>query len=354
MNAKLDHALVLIAMGFSVFPIRAGCKSPPAITGWQAAATRDEAQINTWWGNGAGADRNIGIFTGKFGDGEALLVLDVDRKKGVDGNKTILRWELDGRTLPDTYVQHTPSTGSHLVYRVTTPVKGSAGVLGAGVDVRSAGGYVVAKGSVVPLGTYEADIRPVADAPQWLIDLCGRPSKRGRPPKTSRAVPIDQDRAAARAIEYLKTKAPVAVERKGGDEETYKVAAAVKDYGVDKDSAARLMLEHWNPRCQPEWERQELEEKVRNAYLYGEREPGWMAPEVDFAEPYTPSPGEQIDEPKGTPLEEINKEYALITFGGGSSVIWNTTDAQEGKDTRLIDLRTFHLRNADIKMMDGE
>src|SRR3990167_3511915 len=101
MKSKLDHALELASRGFYVFPIVTGKKSPPAVTGWQTEATRDAEKLHSWWK--FAPKYNIGISTSKFRDGQALLVVDVDNKGNKHGNETLLRLELEGRDLPQTY-----------------------------------------------------------------------------------------------------------------------------------------------------------------------------------------------------------------------------------------------------------
>lgn len=116
----IEHALALAARGFYVFPVKAGAKQPPLVP-FKEAATRDETQIKRWWGEYP--DHNIGIYTGKFGDDEALLVIDVDVKGDKDGNASIIGLELEGHDFPATYEQNTPTGGRHLVYRVPGAVK---------------------------------------------------------------------------------------------------------------------------------------------------------------------------------------------------------------------------------------
>lgn len=82
----LDHALALAALGCFVFPLRHDGKLP-AHKGWQAEASRDRATLTRWFGSQS--KHNIGIYTGRFGDGdEALLVVDIDHKHGVDGEES--------------------------------------------------------------------------------------------------------------------------------------------------------------------------------------------------------------------------------------------------------------------------
>ncbi|MFC5437117.1 AAA family ATPase [Rhodanobacter umsongensis] len=279
MNAQLSAALDLAKQGFWVFPC-APNKKTPAIKNWPAKATRDEAAIRKWW---TGRSYNIGVSTAKFGDNEALLVVDVDSpshgagKK--DGGKTMLALELDGREFPVTLQNATPTGGRHLVYRVGAAVRQGVDVLGNGLDVRSHGGYIVAPGSVVAAGTYGVErSAPIAPAPHWLIDACGTP----RTATTDRTpLPgVDPARALQRGIEYLAT-APRSVKGAGGDQCAYAIAAKLLALGMDEPAALDLLLsEHWEHGCG--WSADRLAEKVGNAARYMLNAPGSDAPEAQF------------------------------------------------------------------------
>src|SRR5258708_619263 len=198
-NLMLTQALALAARGRHVFPIKAGCKSPPLIKDFPNKATRDTQQITAWWTQWPYA--NIGISTSKFGDGsEALLVIDVDVRDSKGGAAS---WERlrEEHSLPETYAQATPSGGWHAVYRVAEGVKSTTGKLGSGIDVKSRAGYILAAGSVFEGKAYSvAEDKEVAFAPHSLIDKCGRvPEKRDNTPK----VQAYQPRALTKAVQII-------------------------------------------------------------------------------------------------------------------------------------------------------
>ncbi|HVU21967.1 MAG TPA: bifunctional DNA primase/polymerase [Rhizomicrobium sp.] len=277
MEDTLQHALKLAAEGFWVFPCAPMAKLP-AFKGWKQAATRDPGQITAWFKD---TDYNVGIFTEKFGDSESLVVIDVDQKKGKDGYAELLKLECEGFDLPVTRVHHTPSGGRHLIFRVPRAVRSSVDALGTGLDVRSAGGLIVGPGSRTNDGAYRSAGGDIAAGPDWLCDRAGGVQSRG--PVSNVSADVDSDRAHTRSANYLKDEAPPSIEGQGGNANAYKVAARVKDFGVDRDTAAGLMLEHWNERCEPPWTADELGAIVDHAYKYGNEPQGVAAPENDFA-----------------------------------------------------------------------
>ena len=56
----------------------------------------------------------------------------------------------------------------------------------------------------------------------------------------------------------------------------------VKDMGISRSTALDLMLTHFNERCSPPWNPDELERKIDNAYRYGRNAVGAGTPQADF------------------------------------------------------------------------
>ncbi len=277
--SQLDHALALARAGYKIFPVNPG-KKKPRYNGWQQWATSDPAKITAHWNRHP--DDNIGIYTGRYADG-AILGVDVD-EKGKDGGARLRELEQAGNDFPPTYTQSTPTGGRHLLYYVPAAVKQGVDVLARGIDTRSAGGFLVAAGSVTDQGAYAtAGIIPPAPAPDWLIARCQRATAAPAPKPARLHVDIDPDAATARAIHYLTAEAEPATAGEGGNARTYATAARAKDLGIaDADTCAALMAEHYNPRCAPPWSDNELLTEARNAYRYGVNAPGSAAPEAVF------------------------------------------------------------------------
>jgi hypothetical protein len=137
-------ALDLAARGYAVFPVVAGTKADQLVPSWKAASTTDTEQIATWWGVDF-PDANVCIDCGK----SRVVVIDLDVKNGVDG---IASWAAlsEGMDLSAAPVVRTPSGGLHIYFSdAAGEWRNSAGKLGAGIDVRGVGGYVLAPGSTV-------------------------------------------------------------------------------------------------------------------------------------------------------------------------------------------------------------
>lgn len=139
--------------------------------------------------------------------------------------------------------------------------------LGPKIDTRSEGGYVVWD---APDYSVVEDRHP-EPLPAWVLPaIAVRKSH-----KPTQADEEDVPHNIARAKAYLTTRAS-AVEGEGGNDHTYKTAAALRDLGVSAETALTL-LETWNERCDPPWEADELRAIVEHAWKYGQNEPGAQA-----------------------------------------------------------------------------
>ena len=167
-NEILAAALVYASMGLSVIPLRGKL---PIFKNWPEVATTDCDTIQKWFQQQP--DANLGIATGKKSN---VFVMDIDPRHG--GDQT---WD-DQKTahkIPDTWQDITGGGGLHVWFRYPNfSVKSCSGIL-PGIDVRGDGGQVVAPPSIHPdtHKTYEWDglrpiqEQPIAEAPQWLLDL---------------------------------------------------------------------------------------------------------------------------------------------------------------------------------------
>ena len=179
MNSLHTAALELAERGLAVFPCQPRGKAPACDAGLHAATT-DPERINRWWR--AFPDLNIGIATGAV---SRVFVLDVD---GDDGEASLRKLEGEHSTLPST-VEVITGKGRHCYFRTgKRKVGNSASQLGAGLDIRGDGGYVIAPPSIHPGGrSYAWSVDAASDfaaAPDWLvtkIEAAKANSKVGKP-----------------------------------------------------------------------------------------------------------------------------------------------------------------------------
>jgi hypothetical protein len=176
----LRAALEYAKCGWQVIPLHspngkgcscglAECESPgkhPRTRNGLKDASSDPATIRQWWKRCP--DANVGIATGPE---SGVFVLDID---GAKGENSLIELARQGFSLPDTYVVQTGGGGSHFYFTWPTglDIRNSASKLGPGLDVRGAGGYVVAPPSLHKSGEqYELleSAIPAVEAPEWLL-----------------------------------------------------------------------------------------------------------------------------------------------------------------------------------------
>ncbi|MEV6947943.1 bifunctional DNA primase/polymerase [Streptomyces sp. NPDC051172] len=218
MSANLMRAaLEAAARGWHVFPLRPGTKRP-ALHGeqtcpgigecasghlkWEQRATTDPDRIRAAWSR---IPFNVGIATGP----SRLLVVDLDMPKDKGSSDAPCGaatfealCERAGHPVPDTYRVRTASGGEHLYFTAPDGIRlaNTAGTIGALVDTRAQGGYVVAAGSTTDAGAYEAVSGPVAaPLPEWLQTIL-KPAP-ARPTGPLRLPAVDGSRAALSALE---------------------------------------------------------------------------------------------------------------------------------------------------------
>ena len=193
----LDAALAYAARGWQVFPCHTpwqdGCSCKQHRTcpdigkhpRWHKDlqhglkdATIDAAMLTRWWTRWPLA--NIGLATGAV---SGLVVLDVDPDKG--GRDSLYNLEQSYQPLPETPLSLTGGGGDHYAFgHPGRPVPNSVSTLGAGLDIRGDGGYIIAPPSLHKSGkqytwdvAHEPDETALAPMPDWLLALCQEPAR---------------------------------------------------------------------------------------------------------------------------------------------------------------------------------
>lgn len=160
-------------MGFKVFPLRENDKRPLFKGSAQTQGTTDLNQIRDIWTQHPNA--NIGIATG-----DSLTVIDVDTitAHGVDGENSMLEYQVDNGFINETLEVTTPTGGKHYYYLTDNEYSNKASIL-PGVDVRGLGGYVVGPGSTINGTLYEAkQLTEPQRANSEVLQLLGACKKR--------------------------------------------------------------------------------------------------------------------------------------------------------------------------------
>lgn len=149
-SEPLARAAVLYARaGVPVLALQTGSKTPAIRRGLSAASTNPE-QVATWWAEHP--DHNIGLRTGSpFGD-----VLDVDCKHGAPGWESHRIARGSGLMTARWAVQSTPTRGLHVLFAPSGLANTTRAKIG--MDVRGAGGYIVAAPSVTAEGRYRWEV----------------------------------------------------------------------------------------------------------------------------------------------------------------------------------------------------
>lgn len=183
-----DAAVALVkTRGWYIYPSKE--KNGAARVKWRTKSSNDPKQVRKWftqWPNDV-----IYVDCERSGIG----VIDADSKKGhgVDGISNLFNHELDHGELPKTLRARTPSGGEHYFFNDpqhklktthgATNDQGETLALGAGIDTRGVGGAVVLAPTKTKGGRYSwLNDLPLADLPQWVIDLAGTPMKRADVP----------------------------------------------------------------------------------------------------------------------------------------------------------------------------
>jgi hypothetical protein len=367
----LSEALCLAREGHRVFPLvpyagdgRTNDGKTPAVA-WKKEATSDSEKLREWFGTG-GRYEGYGLamrcgteHTNAAGEIEQLVAVDIDKKNDKDGEATLkAACEVNDLELKNfaTRLQSTPNGGTHALYWTRTQLKQGANVLGpnSGVDTRTGIGYIAVAPTRINGRAYEW-VNPSAPIASMgaLENLFPKEGARTSQRKDDDALPLpnaNPESAERRSIDYLTNMAPPAIEGNSGDETTYKVANRLKDFGCSQLQTFDLMLAHWNDRCTPPWNFEELQEKVANAFKYGQEKPGSAAPENAFPD----SPVSTELDP-GHPLEKLNQEYAFIQAGG--YILQETTDSRgRSKLERhsIADFNNWYRNKPKIQFGDGK
>lgn len=316
--AKTDAALALAARGLRVFPLLPNSHKP-AWEGWTDFATTEPERIRAWWD---GADYNIGVCT------TGLLVVDIDAKPDkVTGaaRRGPESWAALGHGY-DTFCVRTRSGGYHLYYS-GVDVAINQGALGEGLDIRSHNGYVVAPGSLIDGRGYEIVIDgPMQPAPPDIVARCKPPGERSVNAQIA-VVDLDTPAAVALATNYIARQEGAVAGTQS--EAAYKLACAVRDFGLSEEMTTSLMMA-WAVRCMPPIAYDDLHGRVSNAYSYAQNAPGVKHPTALFGTVELPPPPPALENaPAASPAPAFGNLIPLMALPARPWVYYDMLLRQE-------------------------
>ncbi|MBW1672050.1 MAG: bifunctional DNA primase/polymerase [Deltaproteobacteria bacterium] len=231
-----------------------------------------------------------------------IMVIDVDRRAFKPGDKPLSRLfkdlQIDGKTLmSNTFVVATPSKGYHIYFskpenmKVKQHLKDYPGLEFKDRWIMAAGSYRIMPKK--PEGAYSihngtpANLAPI---PNVLLALLIRED---RVDIVKEGLVSNHASNIKAFIQFCQTTEP-AIENQNGDSRTYNVACVGKGKGLSRDKTLEIMLQHFNPRCVPQWDVVDMTQKVENSYAFGHLPLGAVGVEADFDEPPQNEPTEKI------------------------------------------------------------
>ena len=257
-------ALTYVRAGFKIFPCLPNSKVPACDHGFHDA-TDNEDQINDWWTTNP--NYNVAFSPQTMGFG----IVDIDSPEAEEFYGQLH----DGAESSPTWMVRTPRGGLHVYYEGELPTSVGRLFPGQKIDTRGRGSYALLPPSRTTDGVYqtyiEADVEPL---PEWLAPYLTAMRTGGA--VASSDVEPDLPVNLRRAERWLRDREP-AIEGAGGNEWTYRTAAALADMGLSEEAVLALMAGEWNDRCQPPWQDDELEGVVANACRYRQNEGGQHA-----------------------------------------------------------------------------
>lgn len=298
-NSNLDQNILQLYAdeGFTLFPLNG--KIPPKGCSWPSVP------YNPF-------PRPSDFPSGNFGvrlDADDL-VIDVDPRnfpKDIPVAKLFqdaLPFKLTGAT----FTVRTGGGGLHLYFRKPSEQAIRGAIKGfPGIEFKTKGQYLVGAGSIHPDTQKPYEIKTIGainPAPKALLELVERidVAPNGTIEKVNY---VDDSQTRDRFISYLRT-APVAIEGQNGDNTTFSVAAVGHDFGLHPDVCLSIMLEQYNPRCEPPWPLNDLRTKVYNAYRYSAETAGVLSAQSTFPAVIAPAnPNNFRSNQRGEPFQTV-------------------------------------------------
>ena len=311
--------------GLKIFPCAPGTKDPATKHGWKDSSD-DPTQIAEW--RRINPDFNWAVACGLSG----LFVFDID-PNGLDWWAKLLERDPVIKAAVDRAFQvRTPKGGLHIYFKGEGP--STASRIAEGIDTRGgimrqgeivSGGYVILPGSRTKAGPGRVDgayealpggvIEPIPDFMSALVPERKKTDTLG----LEKNPDADKPRNVQWAVDLLTgyvANGRVAIQGQGGDNLTFQVAASILDKAISPGMCFDLMWEHWNPHCSPPWDDFELEQKIKNAYAFGEDTEGGVKGFQTNEDAFANFVGMEFEKPAPKPRER-DKILPLHEYADG-------------------------------------
>ena len=286
MSSLLESALFYASIGWKIFPLAPGQKTPITAHGVKDA-TGDIEQIKKWWNDTPTA--NIGLACGKE-SGVYVVDVDVSASGDVNGYDSLKEFP----ELPKTVKQDTPRGGFHAFYE-TSDAPANRNSYRPGIDIRGDGYYVVLAPSLHPNGgrycwspnlapgqhiieEYPAYMRPVKRVP-WVSDGPALQKPQSAPHSSFNSSSGLLDRAK----KYLATCEPAVQGNAGHDKLLWAATSMVRGFKLPESVAYDLLTREYNPICVPPWnlsdakDEKDFRRKISEASrLPLQKQDGWL------------------------------------------------------------------------------
>lgn len=298
----LTGALNAVKLGLKVLPLtpytRTGkdgdpiWEKLPRIERWPELATDDPELIQKWasgdfTGTSSKSSRPCEHWGGSL---DGFIAFDTDTPAAQEELQNIfVSAGLPG--IVPTYATKTGRGGRHYIYKQPEgySLGNSVGALAPKLDTRGgAGGFIVLPGTTNPAnnGEYtvlnDAEIavlpKEVAELIRGRVSVAKSKSSGGVSERRAGSIP-DTELKVQRATEWLLSKEG-GVEGCGGEADAVYVGRVLADIGLSEERAQILARAIYNPRCEPEWEEDELDTKIHNGFAYRENEIGCADPDL--------------------------------------------------------------------------
>lgn len=298
-DSKTAAIRAFIEAGYTLIPICSPtvlhehkgkpCKTPgkiPTRYGWENTAFGEHTEAELAAGN-----YGVALHAGD-------IIIDVDPRNFPAGDKVLARLVALLGGIPDTFTVRTGGGGLHIYLRKPADLLISQALRDfPGIEFKTSGRQVVGPGSLHSgTGKLYEIIKglpdKVADCPSQLLELL----KKSEIPfsDVGTGTYINDAPTQGRFVAYLTDVAEVSIEGKSGDLNAFRVACHGRDLGLPPASTHELMLAHWNDRCLPPWDVEELKVKIVNAYRFAHAAVGNAHPAATF-EAVGPAPKKDAD-----------------------------------------------------------